>query len=70
MNYTNADLDDFDFKDQRHASELLAKDFTVVSIDLKQMGLGSIDSWGALPIDKYRIPYDNYEFTFVIEPID
>ena len=70
LNYTNEDLDDFDSKDQRHSSELVEKDFTVLSIDLKQMGLGGINSWKAQPIEKYRIPYDHYEFTFVIERVE
>lgn len=70
LNYTNTDLDDFDVKDQRHTTELLEQDFTILSIDLKQMGLGCINSWGALPIEKYRIPYGNYEFSFVIELVD
>lgn len=33
------------------------------------MGLGGVNSWGALPLEKYRIPYGDYEFSFLIEPV-
>jgi beta-galactosidase len=69
LHFTNNDLDDFEAKEQRHSGELLEQDMTVLSIDLKQMGLGCINTWGALPIEKYRIPYTDYEFSFVVEPV-
>ncbi len=69
LHFTNNDLDDFESKEQRHSGELQEQDITMLSIDLKQMGLGCIDTWGALPIEKYRLPYQEYEFTFIVEPI-
>ena len=70
LHFTNNDLDDFDVKDQRHSGELEERDLTVLSIDLAQMGLGCINTWGALPIEKYRVPFAGHEFTFVIEPVE
>ncbi len=70
LHYTTADLDDMERKEQRHSGELEQRDITVLSVDLKQMGLGCINTWGALPMEKYRMPYNNYEFSFVVEPID
>ncbi|MBI9064436.1 MAG: DUF4981 domain-containing protein [Marinilabiliaceae bacterium] len=70
LHFTTDDLDDFDTKEQRHSGELEEQDMTVLSIDLKQMGLGCINTWGALPLDKYQLPYGDYEFTFVVEPIN
>ena len=32
------------------------------------MGLGCIDSWGQLPMEKYRIPYGDYTFRFRLQP--
>jgi beta-galactosidase len=35
-----------------------------VTIDLKQMGVGGDNSWGALPLPHYLIPAENYTFKF------
>ncbi|MGL4780951.1 MAG: hypothetical protein ACRCXN_09000, partial [Bacteroidales bacterium] len=69
LNYDQNDLDDGKEKDQRHSGELTPRKYTVVSFDKAQMGLGSIDSWGALPLEQYRLPYQDYEFNFVLTPI-
>ena len=31
-----------------------------------QMGVGGIDSWGSLPLEKYRLPYGDYQYRFKI----
>ncbi|MCC8154492.1 MAG: DUF4981 domain-containing protein [Tannerellaceae bacterium] len=69
LNYLQDDLDDGWEKQQRHSGEVKERDFTVVCFDLKQMGLGGINSWGTWPLEQYRIPYDNYTFNIVIQPI-
>lgn len=69
LNYDQNDLDDGKEKDQRHSGELSPRKYTVVSFDKAQMGLGSIDSWGSLPLEQYRLPYQDYEFNFVLTPI-
>ena len=33
-----------------------------------QMGLGCVNSWGALPRPEYTLPYQDYEFNFVLRP--
>ena len=33
------------------------------------MGLGCVNSWGALPLQEYRLPYANYKFSFLLQPI-
>ena len=69
LNYSIESLDDGVQKDQRH-SELVQKvDYTNLCIDKAQMGLGCVNSWGALPLEKYRLPYGDYEFTFIMTPI-
>ena len=42
---------------------------TYVNFDLIQMGLGGIDSWGALPLEKYRLHAQPREFSFILQPI-
>ena len=69
LNYTIESLDDGDRKDQRHSQEVPEAGLTNVCIDKVQMGLGCVNSWGALPIAKYRLPYADYTFTFIMQPV-
>ena len=51
-----------------HHYELPPVHKTVLSINLKEMGVGGDDSWGARPEECFEIPANqNYEFSFVIE---
>ena len=69
LNYTIESLDDGDRKHQRHSPEVEKAGFTTFCIDLKQMGLGCINSWGAIPLPQYMLPYGDYEFTFIMRPV-
>lgn len=69
LNYTIASLDDGANKDQRHSPEVEKANFTNFCIDKVQMGLACVNSWGAMPLEKYRIPYQNYEFSFIMTPV-
>ena len=62
-------LDDGEEKDQRHAVDAPAEPRTYLGIDAVQMGLGCIDSWGALPLKQYRLPLANRTFTFKLTPV-
>lgn len=63
---------------QAHSLELLAKAHTLdrsngttfVNFDLAQMGLGGINSWGALPLEKYRLNAAEREFHFILRPVN
>lgn len=69
LHYSIESLDDSPEKDQMH-SELVPKaDYTNICIDKVQMGLGGVNSWGAIPLDKYLIPYGDHEFSFIMEPL-
>ena len=70
LNYLPEDLDGGPVKEARHmhSGDLTPRNYTVVNVASRQMGLGCIDSWGAWPLGKYLIPYENQEFTFIIEP--
>ena len=60
-----------------HSLDLLSKAFvnsrsegtTYVNFDLKEMGVGGIDSWGQTPLDSYMVRPEEYEFVFVLRPI-
>ena len=41
---------------------------TYVNLDLRQMGLGGINTWSTEPLDDYKIPADEYVFKFVVRP--
>ena len=69
LHYNIATLDDGDDKGQSHSGELEEDDVTNVCIDKAQIGLGCVNSWGAIPEDKYLLHYGDYEFTFIMTPI-
>jgi beta-galactosidase len=68
----------WDSGDQRHSLDLKKLAFenvrslgnTYVNFDLMQMGVGCVDSWGALPRSEYMITGDAFEFKFVIIPTE
>lgn len=43
---------------QTHINDITPQDFVEVCIDMKQMGVGGYDSWGALPEPQHLIPAD------------
>ena len=69
LNYTIESLDDGAGKDQRHSPEVEKANFTNFCIDKAQTGLACVNSWGAIPLEKYRLPYQDYEFSFIMNPI-
>lgn len=34
------------------------------------MGVGGVNSWGALPLEEYRLSYKDYEFSFFLLPLE
>lgn len=42
---------------------------TYVNIDMAQSGLICENSWGAIALEKYRIPYSKHTFKFVLIPV-
>lgn len=69
LNYSIESLDDGTRKHQRHSTEVKPVDYTNLCIDKLQMGLGCVNSWGALPLKQYRLPYGDYEFSFIMNPV-
>lgn len=71
LNYLASDLDDGWDKNahQSHSGDLTPRDFSVVKLAARQRGLACVNSWGAIPLEKYRMPYQDYSFTYVIRPL-
>ncbi|MGL4851912.1 MAG: glycoside hydrolase family 2 TIM barrel-domain containing protein [Phocaeicola sp.] len=70
LHYTMEQLDDLEAKEQRHAADITESNLTQVNFDMRQHGLGCIDTWGAWPEEEHRLPYADYEAVFVLRPID
>ena len=67
--YSIESLDEGLAKSNRH-SELVEKSECVnLCIDKVQMGLSGVNTWGALPLKPYQVPYKDYTFKFVIKPV-
>lgn len=56
-------------KPNSHWNDIDEDNVTNVCVDLAQMGLGCIDSWGARPMEKYRLPAGDYTFVFTMRPL-
>jgi beta-galactosidase len=56
-------------KVQAHSGELVPEGKVHLNVDLQQMGLGSINSWGELPMPAYRLPYKNYSYEYLVLPV-
>ncbi len=69
LHYTIESLDDGLDKGQSHSELVPQTDYVNFCIDKKQMGLGCVNSWGRLPLEQYMVPYQDYEFKFVIKPV-
>ena len=70
--YSTDQLDDGPSKNKawgRHSGDLVAPGQTFVHIDQRQIGLACVNSWGAWPRKEYRLPYQDYDFTFAIKPV-
>lgn len=69
-------IDDFDGgkdknKNPKHTNDIVVHDLIQLHIDHKMMGVGSDNSWGAMPHDKYLISPSSkgYKYSFKIIPV-
>ena len=68
IHFDTEELDDGDDKEQRHSFDLKKSKFTNLFLDAAHMGVGGENSWGAWPLEKYRVHYGNKTFNFVLIP--
>ena len=71
LHYSIADLDEGEAKQQRHSEQVPKSQFTELCVDKVQTGVGGVDSWSrkAEAIKSYRVPYQDYTFTFWLIPL-
>jgi beta-galactosidase len=66
-------VNDFDQdikKNYKHINDIKPEDKVFLTVDLKQMGVGGDDSWGARPHPQYILPAKNYHFNFRLYPFN
>lgn len=68
LHYAVETLDEGPWKRNRHSRDLNPEPFTECCIDARQMGLGCINSWGAMPENAHMLPYGDYSFTVTLGP--
>lgn len=61
--YTDASLEA-----ARHPHEIEPGENLTLHLDLRQMGVGGVNSWGALPLPEYRLPAGAYEHAVTLRP--
>lgn len=69
-NNFDEDLDPGLTKKQQHSIDIDSRNILCVNIDYKQKGLGGDNSWGAEPLEKYRLKAKLYEYSYIISPVD
>ncbi|MDR0413857.1 MAG: DUF4981 domain-containing protein [Prevotellaceae bacterium] len=67
--YSIDDLDPEKDKNQHHAGELTKRSEVYLNVDFRQMGVAGVNSWGALPLEQYRVKYDSYRYAYFIQPV-
>ncbi len=70
LNFSEDDLHTGDKRVQHHAGEIDPRKEVFVNIDGFQQGLGSINSWGRLPMEPYMLPYQDYSYSYWMMPIN
>ncbi len=69
LHYSVESLDEGMRKTNAHSAEIAKSPFTTLLIDKAQMGMGCVNSWGAIPRPEYMLPYADYEFTYLLSPV-
>jgi len=67
--YSLEQLDPAPVKKQFHSGELEKADRIFMHVDLKQLGLQGMDSWGAMPLKEYWIQAGTYAYSYWIRPL-
>ena len=64
LHYTTADLDG-----PKHLWEIPRRNFVTLNLDLRQMGVGGDNGWGAMPHEEFLIRCAPYHYRFVLRPV-
>lgn len=68
-NFSVESLDGGDEKTQMHFNDIEPIEYVNLMIDSMQAGVGGINSWGAYPLEKYRIKEGDKNFCIVLKPL-
>ncbi len=66
LNVSTEEIDPGRTKSQRHPTDLTVEDKVFLHIDLKQRGLGGLNSWGRYPLEEYRMEDDQYSYSYTL----
>jgi len=66
--YSLDDLDPEKDRKQYHSGELTKRNEIYLNVNQRQMGVAGVNSWGATPLEQYRVDYDSYQFSYTISP--
>jgi beta-galactosidase len=69
LQFLQEDLDEGTTKRGRHTYDLRPRDLVAIHLDHKQMGVGGDNSWGAQPLEAYRLPVREYSYSFRLSPL-
>lgn len=67
LHYDISTLDDGDSKHQRHSTDIVKSRFTNLYVDGRHCGVGGVNSWGALPLEPYRLHYGEMTLSLTLE---
>lgn len=77
FNVLNNPIEDFDAgidkdKNLKHSNDIVQQKLTEIHIDVRHMGVGGDDSWGAKPHDQYLIKpsEQGYKYGFTFIPLE
>jgi beta-galactosidase len=66
LNISTESIDPGKRKSQKHPTDLKVEDKVFLHLDLKQRGLGGLNSWGELPLDQYRLEDNSYSYSYTL----
>ncbi|MEH6656619.1 glycoside hydrolase family 2 TIM barrel-domain containing protein [Leeuwenhoekiella marinoflava] len=66
LDVSTEDLDPGMTKAQKHPTDLTVEDKVFLHVDLKQRGLGGLNSWGQYPFREYRLEDKTYSYSYTI----
>jgi len=66
LDVSTEDIDPGMTKAQKHPTDLTVEDKVFLHVDLKQRGLGGLNSWGRYPFKEYRLEDKMYSYSYTI----
>ncbi len=66
LNIATEDIDPGMYKNQKHPTDLTVQDKVFLHVDLKQRGLGGLNSWGQYPFKEYRLEDRKYSYSYTL----